>query len=71
MIHVIGEADDIVPPAENAVVVARRYREFGSTVHVISEPGKGHHPHGLEDPQPVVDFVTAHASVDRTAAVSP
>jgi hypothetical protein len=27
---------------------------------VIHEPDKGHHPHGLADPRPVVDFVIAH-----------
>ena len=65
MIHVVGDQDDVVPAAENAVLVERRYRALGGTIEVIHEPGKGHHPHGLDDPQPVVDFLVKHASVDH------
>jgi len=32
---------------------------------VIHEADKGHHPHGLADPRPVVDFVIEHAGPDR------
>ena len=64
IIHVVGDRDDIVPPAENALVVERRYRQIGGTIEVIHEASKGHHPHGLEDPQPVVDFLLAHAVAD-------
>ncbi len=28
---------------------------------VIHKPGVGHHPHGLDDPKPVVDFIVKHA----------
>lgn len=63
MIHVVGDADDVVPPAENALLVADRYRQLGGTVEVIREPGKGHHPHGLADPSPVVNFILQH--IDR------
>jgi len=62
LIHVVGDADDVVPPAENGVVVAERYRGLGGTVELIHKPGCGHHPHGLDDPQPVVDFILKHAT---------
>ena len=65
MVHVVGDKDDVVPPAENAVVVEERYRKLGGEILVIHEAEKGHHPHGLADPQPVVDFVMKHASLDR------
>jgi len=65
MIHVVGDKDDVVPPAENAVVVEERYRTLGGTVTVIHEAGKGHHPHGLADPKPVVDFLVEHAGAVR------
>jgi hypothetical protein len=29
---------------------------------VIHKPGIGHHPHGLDDPGPVVEFVVRHAA---------
>ena len=65
MVHVVGDKDDVVSPTENALVVEERYRKLGGEVLVIHEADKGHHPHGLTDPQPVVDFVIEHASLDR------
>ena len=38
-------------------VVARRYRELGGAITLIAKPGVGHHPHGLADPTPVVEFI--------------
>jgi pimeloyl-ACP methyl ester carboxylesterase len=65
LIHVVGDADDVVPPAENAAIVEQRYRELGGTIEVIHKPTCGHHPHGLDDPQPVVDFILRHAAPGR------
>ena len=60
IIHVIGDADDVVVPAKNSDTIEQRYRELGGEIQVIHKPGVGHHPHGLEDPQPVVDFIRQH-----------
>lgn len=62
IVAVVGDKDDVVPPTENADLVAERYRKLGGTVEVIHEPGKGHHPHGLADPTPVVQFLLRHAA---------
>jgi pimeloyl-ACP methyl ester carboxylesterase len=62
LIHVVGDADDVVPPAENAAIVEQRYRALGGTIEVIHKPTCGHHPHGLDDPQPVVDFILRNAA---------
>lgn len=68
LIHVVGDADDVVPPAENALVVADRYRALGGTIELIRKPGVGHHPHGLDDPTPVVEFLVRHAMAAGAAA---
>jgi pimeloyl-ACP methyl ester carboxylesterase len=60
LVHVVGDADDVVPPAENGLVVAERYGKLGGTIELIHKPGCGHHPHGLDDPAPVVDFIRRH-----------
>ncbi len=62
IIHVIGDADDIVFPAKNSDVIEQRYHQLGGEIQVIHKPGIGHHPHGLDDPQPVVDFILKHAA---------
>jgi len=60
LIHVVGDADDAVPVAENTAILEERYRKLGGTIEVIHKPGVGHHPHGLDDPAPVVQFILKH-----------
>jgi len=62
LIHVVGDADDVVPVAENTAIVEQRYRALKGTSEVIHKPGVGHHPHGLDDPMPVVRFIVEHTT---------
>lgn len=64
IIHVYGDADEGVPWDENTGVLAQRYRELGGDITLIAKPGCGHHPHGLEDPTPVIDFIIKHTVVE-------
>jgi pimeloyl-ACP methyl ester carboxylesterase len=59
-LSVCGEADDLVPVAENTRLVETRYRQLGGDIKVILKPGVGHHPHSLKDPAPIVDFILQH-----------
>jgi pimeloyl-ACP methyl ester carboxylesterase len=61
LLHVVGDADDVVPLAENTAIVEKRYRKLGGSITVIVKPGVGHHPHSLVDPKPIVDFVLKHS----------
>ena len=62
LLHVYGDADAPVPWEENTGVIAERYRKLGGSITLIPKPGVGHHPHGLEDPTPIVDFILKHAT---------
>ncbi|MGN1265143.1 MAG: alpha/beta fold hydrolase, partial [Muribaculaceae bacterium] len=57
IISVCGDNDKVVPFADNMKVVAERYRNLGGPVEVIVKPGCDHHPHSLDNPEPVVDFI--------------
>jgi len=57
LLHVCGAADDVVPLDENTGIIETRYKALGGEITVIAKPGVGHHPHSLEDPKPIVDFV--------------
>jgi pimeloyl-ACP methyl ester carboxylesterase len=57
LLHVCGDADDIVPMAENTLLLQDRYRALGGPITVISKWGVGHHPHSLENPFPIVSFI--------------
>ena len=57
LIHVVGDADDVVPVAENTAILKERYEKLGGKMELIVKPGVGHHPHSLKDPAPIVDFI--------------
>ncbi len=60
LLHVYGDADTVVPWDENTGILAERYRKLGGSITLIPKPGIGHHPHGPEDPTPIVEFVLKH-----------
>jgi pimeloyl-ACP methyl ester carboxylesterase len=65
LLHVFGDADDVVPWEENTGLVEERYKKLGGEVVLIRKPGVGHHPHGLDDSTPIINFVWDHtASAD-------
>lgn len=61
LLHVYGDADTVVPWEENTGLVAKRYRLLGGNITLIAKHGVGHHPHGLEDPSPIVEFIMKYA----------
>lgn len=65
IIHLAGDADEVVPYSENTVKIRERYEKLGGSIKVIVKPGFKHHPHGLDDPTPLVEFILAHISEGR------
>ena len=57
ILHVIGGADEVVPVAENSDLVEARYKALGGLIEVIRKPAGLHHPHSLDDPTPIVEFL--------------
>ncbi|MDR2956064.1 MAG: alpha/beta hydrolase [Prevotella sp.] len=62
IIAVCGDSDDVVPYKENMEIVYSRYLELGGIVEVILKEGIGHHPHSLENPEQIVDFILKYQS---------
>lgn len=62
LIHVVGDTDEIVPVEENTAVIEQRYKAIGGTITVFHKPEVGHHPHGLDDPAPVVDLIKEYTT---------
>ena len=57
VLHVCGDKDSIVPIDENTYKLAETFRRAGGNIQIIVKKGKGHHPHSLKDPTPIVDFI--------------
>jgi hypothetical protein len=67
IIHLCGDSDTVVPEAENTDIVRKRYMALGGKFVLIVKEGCDHHPHGLRDPTPVVNFILAHCASGEAA----
>ncbi len=61
IIGVCGGADKVVPFENNFKPVRDAYQQMGGTAELILKPDCDHHPHSLEDPEPIVDFIKRYA----------
>ena len=61
IVAVYGTADEALPPAENVLVLEKRYKELGGEIMVIAKEHVGHHPHSLADPTAIVNFIVSKA----------
>jgi len=57
VLHLCGDADEVVPFEENTLVLKARYEKMGGEFSLIVKKGFKHHPHGLDDPTPIVEFI--------------
>ncbi len=71
LLHVFGDADEVVPWEENTGLMQQRYTAAGGPIELIRKPGVGHHPHGLDDPTPIIDFIVRHTANAGAAKPSP
>ena len=73
LLHVCGASDDVVPIEENSLLVQQRYQALGGSMTLISKPHCNHHPHSLEDPTRIVNFILTHTGFagQLTEALTP
>jgi pimeloyl-ACP methyl ester carboxylesterase len=53
-------ADTVVPPEENGLPFFEALRAAGGVCGKIEKPGADHHPHSLDPPDRIVDFIERH-----------
>ena len=63
VIMVAGDSDQVVPYLENGIMLEEAYREAGLTFERHMKPGCDHHPHGLDDPEPILRFLEQQATL--------
>lgn len=73
MMHVCGASDEVVPVAENTKLFEEGIKAHGGVIEAIYKEGIGHHPHSLENPSPIVDFIlrATNQKVNFAAIPSP
>lgn len=62
LILVAGGKDEVVPYHENGALLQEIYEKGGGVFRLIMKEGCGHHPHSLNKPQPVVEFLLENKS---------
>ncbi len=62
LILVAGGKDEVVPYHENGALLQAAYEKGGGVFRLIMKPECKHHPHSLEEPQPVVEFLLENKS---------
>lgn len=58
---VVGGSDTVVPFHENGILLKNAYEQAGLPLAFAIKPECAHHPHGLEDPTEMVEFILKHA----------
>ena len=71
MLHVVGDADEVVPVDENTNPFEVRIKNAGGDITVIHKKGIGHHPHSLANPTPIVDFILKNTGYKTKFSVIP
>jgi len=66
VVLVYGDKDIIVPYHENGMVLEKYYKENGGALLAIKKEGCGHHPHGLDNPIEIVEFIMKYAKEDNS-----
>lgn len=64
VLHVCGASDKVVPYEENTVKLEQNFKAAGGNIQIILKEGIAHHPHSLENPKPIVDFILKHAKTE-------
>ena len=59
-ILVAGLVDRVVPYCENGELFVKQYEALGGEIKTILKPECDHHPHSLDDPAPVSEFIVIH-----------
>lgn len=59
-ILICGDGDTVVPYAENGAVLAEKMEASDCPFRKIIKEGCNHHPHGLEDNTPLIEFTETY-----------
>ena len=61
VVLVSGDSDTVVPFDENGKLLQNAYEKCGVVMETHIKPGGDHHPHGLSDITPIVDFIDRYS----------
>ena len=57
VLMIYGDKDNTVPFEKHGKIYQQRFLDAGGNIQLICRKGAKHHPHGLKDPKPIIDFI--------------
>ena len=66
IVLVSGDSDTVVPFVENGALLEKFYKEKGGRIKVYIKSGADHHPHGLDDPNIIVNDIEEYIYENET-----
>ena len=60
IVHAVATEDEVVPVEENTDLMEQKIHACGGKIKIFRHPGS-HHPHGLENPAEIADWIEANA----------
>src|SRR6202165_4221155 len=58
LLHICGSEDMLLQ--RHTLVVENMYHQLGAAITVIIKEGHAHHPHSLQNPKPIADWIEQH-----------
>jgi hypothetical protein len=58
LLHICGSEDMLLQ--RHTLVIEEMYHQLGGSFTLIIKEGQAHHPHSLQDPKPIADWIVAH-----------
>jgi hypothetical protein len=58
LLHICGSEDMLLQ--QHTLVVENMYHQLGGAITVIIKEGHAHHPHSLQNPKPIADWIVQH-----------
>jgi len=65
LLHVCGSIDPLLGKYSSAI--ENIYQQFGGRISIMIKEGRGHHPHSLNDPTVMADFIEQSVKEAKTA----
>ncbi|HVU27581.1 MAG TPA: alpha/beta hydrolase [Verrucomicrobiae bacterium] len=65
LLHVCGSIDPLL--GKYSTAIENIYQQFGGRISVMIKEGRGHHPHSLNEPKPIADFIEQSVNEVKTA----
>ena len=67
LLNVVGTLDLLYYSGRHTPAIEKRYHEFGGRITLMIKEGTAHHPHSLQNPKPIADWIIKNLKPSESA----